>query len=151
MTDWTKKRTTDAAIRVAGALCCAASYLSTSALVHPRAAAPAAQPGALAYALAAIAFLGASIGAALVVLGHHIFDQIEVSGRRQHRPAPLVTRPQRSGATNVARSGGEWSVAGIDLRIAPRASVAAADLPLPWRALDLTARPSTDARLVRQW
>lgn len=37
--------------------------------------------GLLAYALGALAYVGASCGAALVILGRHLFDEMEVSSR----------------------------------------------------------------------
>ena len=137
MTGWTRKRTTNVAIRAAGALCCTASYLAVGGLAHLRAA-PAAQPGVLAYALAASAFLGASIGAVLIVLGRHIFDQIQVSGRWQRRSASSWPQPQGRGG------------AGTDAFFAPRARATSTDLPLPWRAPDLAASRSTALRTARQ-
>lgn len=42
--------------------------------------------GLLAYGLGAVAYVGASSGAALVILGRHLFDEVAVSPRwRRHR------------------------------------------------------------------
>lgn len=71
----------DAVIRTAGLMCMALSMLAIRHLhmmIHtaPRHAAPLPELG-----LAAIGFLGASLGSALTFLGHHIFDQVEISAR----------------------------------------------------------------------
>jgi hypothetical protein len=150
MTRWIQKQPTDVAIRAAGALCCGASYLAVGGLAHLRIATHAAQPGALAYALAAIAFLGASAGAMLVVLGHHIFDQVQVSGRWQHRPIPIEPRLQGRGDADCGLADSTSPTAGADAQVTPRAVATATDLPLPWRTLDVGVRRSTDLRTARR-
>jgi len=66
-------------LRRVGLVSCGVAYAALSHLFSMRL--PARAPGVLAYALAALGFLSASAGAALVGLGHHLFDQIEVSSR----------------------------------------------------------------------
>jgi hypothetical protein len=152
MTDRTRKRTRDVLVRATGVLCCTSSYLAVRALVHLRLATPAAaQPGAIAYALAAVAFLCASVGTALVVLGHHVFEEIEVSERWQHRPAPSVPRAHQGidGADSMSADV-EYSAAGGEGGPVPGAAANALDLPLPWRALGWGAHRSTDLRLASQ-
>lgn len=76
----------DVAVRVAGALSCVVAYVAIKALGHFDA-------DAIQAVLAAIAFLCGSFGAALMWLGHHIFDRVEVSDQwRRRRPTPPVER-----------------------------------------------------------
>lgn len=47
---------------------------------------PSQKAGFLAYGIAAIGFMAASAGSALTILGHHLFDEIEVSARWRGPP-----------------------------------------------------------------
>jgi len=55
-------------------------------------------------ALAAIGFLGLSLGAPLLLLGAHLFDEVELSERWRRRPVPVGRRDRRM-ATDVLRNG----------------------------------------------
>jgi hypothetical protein len=95
--DWRKRRSTDALLRLGGlaALAIAGAairLLMRSAGVTPHAGAHAG-PTAIAALLAAIGFLAATLGSAVLVLGRHVFDRIEVS-ERWMRTAPLDGRAQ---------------------------------------------------------
>lgn len=87
MLDWHHQRRTDLTLRLCGLSLCGLSFFAIWTLVQVRALPAQASPGAAAVALAAVGFLCASAGAALLTLGHHIFDEIEVAERwRQRRP-----------------------------------------------------------------
>lgn len=81
MRDWHHKRPTDLALRLLGLALCTASWLSIRALLDLHAQSAVAPPPPAAYALAAIGFVGGSAGSALAVLGHHLFDRVEISER----------------------------------------------------------------------
>ena len=72
MAAWHRSRRADLGLRAVGLLLCAMAYIAVwrlSALaLSPHGS------GALAFALAAIGFLGASAGSVMVLLGHHLFD-----------------------------------------------------------------------------
>ncbi|MFC3581808.1 hypothetical protein [Sphingomonas hylomeconis] len=93
------ERTIDLSIRAAGMLGCTLSYLAVGALAQLRLPAPAAPP-AIAYALAAAAFLFASVGSTLVMLGRHIFDRVAISGRWQRRPGSYSPRTGTAAAAH---------------------------------------------------
>ena len=148
MADWSNKRTTDVSVRAGGALSCAAAYLAISALAHLHVAAPRAQPGAIAYVLAAIGFLCTSFGTALIVLGHHIFDQVEVSARWQHRAAASAPPPRLHGfERQLAGLQAVYPEAEIDPRPAPERIGGMNELPLSWRGFDAHARLSSGQRI----
>lgn len=149
MTVWTDKRTRDVSIRAAGAFCCISAYLAAGELANLRPSTPGTQPAAIAYLLAAIAFLGASLGTALAVLGHHVFDEIEVSDRWKRRP------PARDVASvgvdaNAYMAVGRPASANHGLPT-PTASAIASELPLPWRDFGSIAATSNDLRVANQW
>jgi hypothetical protein len=81
MDHWHQKRAADIGLRSGGAALCSLSWLAFRTLFHLRLAPWPAAPGSSAFALAAIGFLCASAGAALLVLGHHMFDEIELGER----------------------------------------------------------------------
>lgn len=79
MAKWHRSWRGDVALRVAGLLlgwisCGAFRRLAAMEVPHHAA-------GLFAYALAAIGFLAASGGGAMLMLGRHLFDRIEVSAR----------------------------------------------------------------------
>ena len=120
----------DFGLRAVGALLCCIAYVAIAHLtamhIRPRSA------GALAYGLATAGFLGASAGSAMTVLGHHLFDAIEVSQRWQHRPQAITqSYLQPEFATAMDRSDvemlvvdmdadGDWTVRGGDRRLVGR-------------------------------
>ena len=79
MAVWHRSWKADIGLRLLGLLSCGLAWAALSHLFAMRP--PARSPAGLAYALAAIGFLSASAGAALTFLGHHLFDEIEVSSR----------------------------------------------------------------------
>lgn len=87
MAAWHRSWRADLGLRASGLLLCGIAYTAISRLcamhIPPQTA------GALAYALAAIGFLCASAGSAMVMLGHHLFDEIEVSERWRPRPRDI--------------------------------------------------------------
>lgn len=83
MAAWHQTRRADGALRGSGLILWEIAY---AAITHLYAEHPSpVSPGAMALALAAIGFLGASIGSALVMLGRHVFDEVEVSSRWRMR------------------------------------------------------------------
>lgn len=81
MRKWHHDWKTDIALRLCGALSCGISYLAINALLALRLANGQLPDGALPFILAAAGFLCASAGSALFALGHHIFDEVEISRR----------------------------------------------------------------------
>lgn len=76
----------DVGLRLLGLLACGVGYLALSRLFSMRQAAH--DVSLLTFSLAALGFLSASAGGALTWLGHHLFDEIEVSSRwRRRSPA----------------------------------------------------------------
>lgn len=79
MAAWHRARRADIGLRALGSGMCGLAGLAAQRLLglsvppHP--------PGLPAVALATLAFLGASAGSALLLLGAHLFDRIEVSAR----------------------------------------------------------------------
>ena len=71
------------ALRACGAAACGISYLAISALIGLRLGDGQLPDGVLPFVLAAAGFLRASVGSALLALGHHIFDEVEISQRWQ--------------------------------------------------------------------
>lgn len=81
MQDWRKDWRTDSGLRLGGVALCALAYLAIRSLLALHLSQARVEPGASAFALAAAAFLCASIGAALMIAGRHVLDEIEVSQR----------------------------------------------------------------------
>ena len=79
--DWHHSRTTDLSLRLSGAALCGLAWLAIRTLLQQRLSLG---MGPAAFALAGVGFLGASIGAMLLMIGHHIFDDVETSA--QWRP-----------------------------------------------------------------
>jgi hypothetical protein len=79
MAVWHRSWKADIGLRLLGLVGCGVAWAALSHLFAMRP--PARSPGVFAYALAAIGFVSASAGAALTLLGHHLFDEIEVSSR----------------------------------------------------------------------
>lgn len=117
MAAWHRSRRADLGLRASGLLLCGIAYTAVSRLsamhVSPQTA------DVFAYAFAAICFLGASAGSALVMLGHHLFDEIQVSER--WRPQSRDTFPplENSKAMNTTEpallvvgrnTDGSWTV-----------------------------------------
>ena len=98
MDGWHRSRKADIVLRCAGALLCRAAYLAWAHLVAwPRGASDN-TADMLAVALAAVAFLGASAGSAMLCLGRHLFDDVRISARWQRRrawPGPAGDMPPR--------------------------------------------------------
>ena len=100
MTAWYRSRRADFGLRASGLLLCGIAYAAVACLCAMRISPQ--TVGALACALAAIGFLGASAGSAMVLLGHHLFNQIEVSARWRHRSREIMLPPETSKATDTA-------------------------------------------------
>lgn len=83
MAAWHRSRRADIGLRAIGLGLCAAAYLALARLAAI--AQPPQSASTLAFALAAVGFLAASVGSAMTLLGHHLFDEVEVSARWQHR------------------------------------------------------------------
>lgn len=79
MANWHHNWKTDIALRVCGAMSCGLSYLSIHALIDMRLADGTLPDDAVPFILAASGFLCASVGATLLALGHHIFDEVVIS------------------------------------------------------------------------
>ncbi len=83
MGHWHQDWKTDIALRAGGAASCGISYLAIWALVGLRLGDGQLPDGVLPFVLAAAGFLCVSVGSALLALGHHIFDEVEISQRWQ--------------------------------------------------------------------
>ena len=93
MAAWPRSRRAAGALRGGGLILWMIAY---SAMTHLRAGHPSpVSPGAMALALATIGFLGASAGTALVMLGRHLFDEVEVSARWRTRTSPRAVEETR--------------------------------------------------------
>lgn len=83
MAAWHRSRRADLGLRALGLGFCAVAYFAIGRLValsHPQ------QAGStIGFALAAVGFVCGSIGSALAMLGKHLFDDVQVSTRWQHR------------------------------------------------------------------
>lgn len=92
MTIWHRTKQADLALRAAGVVLCAVSWAGIAELIARTEQAPAHGPDLLAFCLAIVGFLAASAGSGLLLLGGHIFDQVEVSDRWRRRGATAVRR-----------------------------------------------------------
>ncbi|KQU58810.1 hypothetical protein ASG67_16920 [Sphingomonas sp. Leaf339] len=117
MTAWHRSRRADLGLRASGLLLCAIAYTAVLRLSAMHISSQ--NAGAFAYAFAAICFLGASAGSALVMLGHHLFDEIEVSERWQPRSRDTFLPPENSKVMNTTEpallvvgrdTDGSWTV-----------------------------------------
>jgi hypothetical protein len=150
MADWAHKRT-DMTIRAAGALSCATAYLAFQTLGHLYDGAARAETGAVVYLLAASAFLCSSFGTALLLLGHHVLDRIEVSARWQ-RVAP----PSRLARPNVVeRRLPSADVISFDpaaeASLTPPHLPVSNEMPHAWRSAEANAQLSPRLQAVAQW
>lgn len=93
MAAWHRSRRADIVLRATGLLLCWVSYAAVSRLVAMHV--PPQKAGALAYGIAAIGFMAASAGSALTLLGHHLFDEIEVSARWRGKPDLNIPKPSK--------------------------------------------------------
>ena len=84
MVAWHRSRRADIVLRATGLLLCWVSYTAILRLFAMHV--PPQKAGVLAYGIAAVGFMAASAGSALTILGHHLFDEIEVSARWRGRP-----------------------------------------------------------------
>lgn len=91
MVAWHRTRRADIVLRATGLLLCWVSYAAMARLVAMHVSPQ--KAGSLAYGLAAVGFMAASAGSALTLLGHHLFDEIEVSARWRARPDLSVSIP----------------------------------------------------------
>lgn len=98
-------------LRAAAVLLCCLSYAAIARLVAMRT--PPQTADAVAYLLAAIGFMAASAGSAMLFLGNHLFDEIEVSARWHRRPPSYLFL--RSEVTAVNSSEPRMIVAGRDV------------------------------------
>ncbi|MEG8038677.1 hypothetical protein QP166_04680 [Sphingomonas sp. LR60] len=91
MAAWHRSRRADIVLRATGLLLCWVSYTAIARLVAMHV--PPLKAGVLAYGIAAVGFMAASAGTALTILGHHLFDEVEVSARWRGRPDLNVSTP----------------------------------------------------------
>lgn len=94
MDDWHHDWKTDIGLRLCGTMSCGISYLAIHSLMALRLANGQLPEGVLPFFLAAVGFLCASAGAVLLSLGHHIFDQVEISERWRAKP-PAMDHPAK--------------------------------------------------------
>jgi hypothetical protein len=89
--NWHERASAKVLLRLAGVALLALAWAMAEAL-RRRALAGPVTGDAPAYLLAALSFVGASAGAALVLMGGHLFDKIEIAarwGRPEINPLPL--------------------------------------------------------------
>jgi hypothetical protein len=150
MADWAHKRT-DITLRAAGALSCATAYLAIHTLGHLYNGAARAEPGVVVYLLAAIAFLCSSLGAALLVLGHHVLDRIEVSARWQ-RAAPPSPQPRPEGGERRLPSADTSAFdPAAESSPTPPHIAASNEMPHAWRSAEANAQLPARLQAVGQW
>jgi hypothetical protein len=111
MAAWHRSRRADMGLRAAGVLLCCLGGAAIARLVAMRT--PPQTADALAFLLAAIGFLSASAGSAMLFLGSHLFDHIEVSAR-WHRRSPSAVFPAPD-ETNMMSPEPSTPVAGRDV------------------------------------
>jgi hypothetical protein len=101
MAAWHRSWRVDLGLRAAGLLLCGVALLAMRHLcavqVHPQPA------GVIAFGLAAAAFLGASGGSAMLILGGHLFEEVEVSERWRAKPDTSFAFPAGGQAMNVRK------------------------------------------------
>ena len=78
---WHERKGAGPAIRLLGAILVALAYFAATALRRRALAGPPLDGDALAWLLAAASFLCASCGAAMALLGDHLFDPVMVARR----------------------------------------------------------------------
>ena len=100
MAAWHRSRRADMGLRAAGVLLCCLSYAAFARLMAMRT--PPQTADAVAYLLAAIGFTAASIGSAMLLLGNHLFDKVEVSARWHPQSTPVLLFPARD--SNIMKS-----------------------------------------------
>ncbi|MGH6614645.1 hypothetical protein [Sphingomonas sp.] len=99
-TDWRHGRVADISLRAAGFTMLGLAGISIHALTALRAGLSQGSPPPWVFGLAMIGFIGASFGSALVVLGRHIFDRVEISERWARR-SPILPRDAGSFETGI--------------------------------------------------
>jgi xanthosine utilization system XapX-like protein len=97
-TDWRHNRVADTSVRAGGFAMLGLAGISVHALTALRAGLSQGAPPPWVFGLAMIGFIGASFGSALVVLGRHIFDRVEISERWARR-SPIL--PRDAGSVEV--------------------------------------------------
>jgi hypothetical protein len=85
MAAWHRLRRADLGLRALGLGFCAVAYFAIARLIAL--SQPLQAGSTIGFALAAIGFVGGSVGSALAMLGNHLFDDVQVSTRWQHRTA----------------------------------------------------------------
>ncbi|MDT8760266.1 hypothetical protein MZO42_16315 [Sphingomonas psychrotolerans] len=81
-------RARDVAIRATGIVCWSAGALALAGLYRAIHAGPSHATTCIECGVAALGFIGLSLGSSLLALGSHIFDQVEVSARWASRYGP---------------------------------------------------------------
>lgn len=81
MAGWHRSGWGDAGLRLAGAVLCALSCTAFDRLIALTHAAAGGAGTVTTLGLGTIGFLSASAGAAMLLLGRHLFDEVEVSSR----------------------------------------------------------------------
>lgn len=89
MAAWHRSRRADLGLRASGLILCWISYAAFARLVAVHSSPHAGD--VVAYGLAALGFIAASGGSAMLLLGHHLFDEIEVSARWRRPQAGFWT------------------------------------------------------------
>lgn len=116
MLAWHRSTTADIGLRAVGLLLCAVAYLAISHLIALQPSLPRQAVDAECFVLAATGFLSATVGSAIACLGHHVFDQVEISARWGSGSAYLASTDEGS-SKGVARSGGDGSCQFGDARL----------------------------------
>jgi hypothetical protein len=150
MADWAHKRT-DMTIRAAGALSCATAYLAIHTLGHLYDGAARAEPGVVVYLLAATAFLCSSFGAALLLLGHHVLDRIEVSARWQRVAPPSPEARPEGGGRRLPSADVISFDSAAEASLTPPHLPVSNEMPHAWRSAEANAQLSPRLQAVTQW
>jgi hypothetical protein len=90
--NWHEETVAKLGLRAAGLVLLAFAYWAGTALFHRFAGSLVHPP--LEYLLALVTFVCASVGSAMTIMGHHLFDQVEVSSRWVRLPPPTESLRQ---------------------------------------------------------
>jgi hypothetical protein len=96
MPNWAAGRRGDILVRLSGLVLILLSVTSIRMLAHLHPMESRFDPGVIEFALAAAGFLSGSTGLGLAAIGHHVFDEVEISERWRSRPTPRQERRKAS-------------------------------------------------------